>query len=60
MEEFLRAGRTYMLRVRSPRRLAEVEAMTAKKVGDRDWELLVRFEGPGDAYVRRDLAVPLI
>jgi len=55
-----RASSTYSLRVRSPRRLAEVEGMTAKKVGDRDWELLVRFEGPGDAYVRRDLVVPLL
>lgn len=52
------AGRTYALRVRSARRPGAVAGVTVARSG-RDWELVVRFEGTPNEYVRRDLAIPL-
>jgi glycogen debranching enzyme len=52
------AGRTYPIRVRSPRQPAAVAGVSVARSG-RDWELGVRFDGTPGEYVRRDLAVPL-
>ncbi len=54
-----RAGRTYTLRARSPRRLGSVPGVTVRALGALDQELQVKFDGPGDDYVRRELTVPL-
>jgi glycogen debranching enzyme len=51
-------GRTYALRVRTPKRVSQT---TGVKVGETAGRatLLVTFEGSGDAYVRREVVVPL-
>jgi len=54
-----RAGRSYVLRVRTPRTLGEVAGVSAKKRTDGDYELTVPFAGTGDAYVRREVVIPL-
>ena len=53
-------GRTYELRVRTPRRVGEANGVKVIEAAGRDTQLLVTFEGPGDAYVRRELAIPLL
>jgi glycogen debranching enzyme len=52
------AGRTYTLRVRTPRQPGEVAGVRVTRAGS-GWELSVVFEGPADTYVRRDVKVPL-
>lgn len=52
-------GRSYPLRVRTPRSLGEAAGLTVKRAGDGDWDLRISFEGPQEGYVRRELAVPL-
>lgn len=52
-------GRTYELRVRTPRRITETSGVRVIEEAGRDVKLLVSFEGPGDAYVRRELVIPL-
>jgi glycogen debranching enzyme len=54
-----RAGRSYELRVRTPRTLGPLDGVEARRTGPRDWLLQVPFEGTGDGYVRREFAVPL-
>jgi hypothetical protein len=54
-----RAGRSYELRVRTPRTLGPLGGVEARRTGPRDWLLQVPFEGTGDGYVRRELALPL-
>ena len=46
------------LRVRTARRLGEASGVTAQSPAGQDPELRVTFQGPQDAYVRRELAVP--
>jgi glycogen debranching enzyme len=53
-----RAGRTYVLRVRSPRRVQAVDGVELLPMRDSAQPLRIRFDGNGD-YVRRDLTVPL-
>src|SRR5438046_636061 len=55
-------GRSYSLRVRSGRELGEARdrGLMIKRLAGRDPELLVRFEDAGDAYVRRELSIPLL
>ncbi|HWO00336.1 MAG TPA: GH116 family glycosyl hydrolase, partial [Blastocatellia bacterium] len=53
-------GRTYELRVRTPRRVGETNGVRVIEGAGRDIKLLVTFEGPADAYVRRELALPLL
>jgi glycogen debranching enzyme len=55
-----RGGRSYQLRVRSPRRLGEASGVRMVETAERDLQLLVSFEGPEDSYVRRELAIPLL
>src|SRR5262249_36546757 len=47
-----RAGRTYALRVRTPRSLGAVSGINSGKVDARDWELAVPFDGKTDGYAR--------
>jgi glycogen debranching enzyme len=54
-----RGGRTYPLAVRSPRAVSAAPGVTVKASGARTWALTVAFEGPGEAYVRRDVSLPL-
>ncbi len=54
-----RAGRSYELRVRTPRTLGPTGGVEARRTGPRDWLLQVPFEGTGDGYLRRELSVPL-
>lgn len=54
------AGRSYELRVRTPRQLGKAAGITITNDGDGDPRLVVSFDGatPG-AYVRRELTIPL-
>ena len=54
-----RAGRTYAIGVRGPRRPEAVPGVTVAAGPNGDARLLVSFEGPADAYVRRQLDLPL-
>jgi hypothetical protein len=54
-----RAGRQYPLRVRTQKRLGAASGVSVKREAGRDPLLLVTFDGPGDRYVRREIAVPL-
>lgn len=53
-----RGGRSYALRVRTPRRLGE-SGVTAKQIDGGDYELLVAFDGTPGIYGRRELTIPL-
>lgn len=53
-----RGGKSYSLRVRTPRRPVQVPQVTVTPAG-RDWELAIGFEGSADRYLRRDLLIPL-
>jgi glycogen debranching enzyme len=55
-----RGSRTYVVGVRTPRRLGTADGVvvTAAAPG-RDAQLRIRFEGPAETYVRREVAVPL-
>ena len=52
-------GRTYTLRVRSPKRVEGGAAATVRPLGSRDFEVAVAFEGQPGSYVRRDLTLPV-
>ncbi|HXU40173.1 MAG TPA: GH116 family glycosyl hydrolase [Blastocatellia bacterium] len=52
-------ARTYELRVRTSRRVGETSGVKVIAEAGRDAKLLVSFEGPSDAYVRRELVIPL-
>jgi hypothetical protein len=54
-----RAGRSYAIGVRSPRRPQAVPGITVSAAPNGDARLLVSFEGPEGAYVRRELDLPL-
>jgi glycogen debranching enzyme len=54
-----RGARTYTLRVRSPRRPGTPPGVTVRGLGPREWEVEASFEGPGDAYRRREIVLPL-
>ena len=54
-----RGGRSYTLRVRSPRRLGATAGTRVRALGPREWEVDTTFEGPGDGYRRRELSLPL-
>jgi hypothetical protein len=53
-----RGGRTYTLRVRSPRRLGNAAGTTVQTIGG-EQRLELRFEGNPAGYVRREISVPL-
>lgn len=54
-----RAGREYGLRVRTPKRLGAAPGVSVKREAGRDAILLIRFDGTGGGYLRRDITVPL-
>ena len=54
-----RGGRTYVVRVRSPRRPGPADGVTVLPPAGRDQPLAIRFDGTANAYVRRDVTVPL-
>jgi hypothetical protein len=53
-------GRSYQLGARSRLRLGEVSGVKIIESASRDTKLLVSFEGAVDAYVRRELTIPLL
>ena len=55
-----RGNRTYVVGVRTPRRLGAVEGVVVAPAVARDQQLRIRFEGAPDTYVRRDITVPLV
>ena len=55
-----RGARTYVLSVRTPKRLGAVEGVVVVRANGRDQQLRVSFEGPADTYIRRDIVVPLL
>jgi len=55
-----RGGRTYLVSVRTPRRLGTVEGVEVTAPPGRDAQLRIRFDGPAGEYVRREIAVPLL
>ena len=54
-----RGQRAYTIRVRSPRRVAGAEGVTVLAPTGRLQQIEIRFEGNPDAYVKRDISVPL-
>jgi glycogen debranching enzyme len=54
-----RGGRSYDLRVRTPHALGGAEGAKVEDDGGRDPRLVVTFDGPPDAYARRELTLPL-
>jgi hypothetical protein len=54
-----RGGRRHALGVRSPRQLVAVQGVTVEKQGASLWSVSVAFDGPRDAYVRREVVLPL-
>ena len=54
-------GRTYELRVRTPRRVGEASGVkVSSAAGSADQQLLVTFDGPPGTYVRREVIVPML
>jgi glycogen debranching enzyme len=53
-------GRSYRLGARSRLRLGEASGVKLVETLDGDTKLQISFEGPGDAYVRRELTIPLV
>jgi glycogen debranching enzyme len=54
-----RGGRTYLVGVRTPRRLGTAEGVVVTAPPGRDPQLRIKFDGPADEYVRRVITVPL-
>jgi hypothetical protein len=52
-------GKSYTLRVRTPRELGETNGITIEQDAHADPRLLVRLDGAPGAYARRELVVPL-
>ena len=53
-------GRTYVVGVRTPRRLGTAEGIVVNATPGRDPQLRIRIDGPAGQYVRREIAVPLL
>jgi hypothetical protein len=54
-----RAGRTYSLKVRTPRTTGAVSGGVLKATASRDPELVVTFDGAGSGYIRKEVTVAL-
>ncbi len=53
-------GRSYSLRVRTPHEIGKVSGVEMIKAGARtDTQLVIAFDGAPDAYVRREIVIPL-
>jgi hypothetical protein len=55
-----RGGRTYLVGVRTPRRLGTAEGVVVTALPGRDSQLRITFDGPSEQYVRREITVPLL
>jgi len=55
-----RGGRTYVVGVRTPRRLGTAEGVVVSAPPGRDPQLRITFDGPANDYVRREIVVPLL
>jgi glycogen debranching enzyme len=55
-----RGSRSYSVGVRTPRRLGAAEGVSVTAPPGTDPQLQIRFEGPAEQYVRRDIVVPLL
>ena len=55
-----RGDRTYAVGVRTPRRLGTAEGVTATAPPGRDPQLQIRFDGAPNAYIRREIVIPLL
>jgi len=55
-----RGGRTYLVGVRTPRRLGTADGVTTTALPGRDPQLHIQFDGTSDAYVRREIVIPLL
>jgi glycogen debranching enzyme len=54
-----RGTREYLMGVRTPRRLGMAEGVTVNVPAGQDPQLRIRFDGPPNEYVRRDIVIPL-
>jgi glycogen debranching enzyme len=54
-----RGDRSYVVGVRTPRRLGTTEGVTVNAPAGQDPQLRIKFDGPPDEYVRREIAIPL-
>ena len=52
-------GRSYKASVRTPKRVGETDGVTVNDASGHDTQLTIRFVGAADAYVRRELILPL-
>ncbi|HKP11914.1 MAG TPA: amylo-alpha-1,6-glucosidase, partial [Blastocatellia bacterium] len=52
-------GHSYTVNVRTPKRVGEAKGVTISQTGDLYARLTIQFTGPADAYVRRELVLPL-
>ena len=52
-------GRSYNLGIRTPRRLGNVQGVTISPQEGNVAQLQLKFEGPTDSYVRREVVIPL-
>src|SRR4051812_17347631 len=55
-----RGGRTYLVHVRTPHRVGSAEGVSVTTPPGADAELRIHFDGRPAAYVRREVAVPLL
>jgi hypothetical protein len=52
-------GRSYTANVRTPKRVGETEGVTVSQINEHHARLTIQFAGAADAYVRRELVLPL-
>ena len=55
-----RGRREYVVNVRTPRQLGSAAGVTVSRTASGDQQLRIAFEGDPEAYVRRDLVIPLL
>jgi glycogen debranching enzyme len=55
-----RGGRTYVVGVRTPRRLGTSEGVVVSAPSGKDPQLRITFDGPAEQYVRREVVVPFL
>jgi hypothetical protein len=55
-----RGGRTYTIRVRSPRRLGTAAGVTPLQADGRFQRLGISFPGPAHEYARREIIIPFV
>jgi glycogen debranching enzyme len=54
-----RGGRSYVLRVRSPRRVRAADGVNVLAADGRDQRIEIRFSGNAEEYIRREVTLPL-